>query len=431
MFIRYIKSLVGSFLEASIVVVTVLVFFCLFLILLNFIFPSGTSLKEMVNYDGMSTLRNFSRSSLHELQIEDSGDMASIIAALAQKENNVKAKRAGAIAWKPASKGMNLYSRDSVQTFKESSALITLDGDNEIKMGENSLIIIKSLEPDPFLGKRSVLEMADGKLRGKIKGDAKDSFKVEINTPSSVTRLKSVEGTATKTNFMITVNPDRSSTVTVYEGAAEVLAQGQIVLVEKNNGITVSPGKAPSSPQPLLPSPKLSGPAEGDTFFYRDLPPRIQFAWSALTGAESYHFVLAKDPDFRQVIEDNNLFEPKFMHGNLKEGEYYWKVSGKEDGREGLFSEAMKIKIVKDCKGPLLSVRFPDEINKYDRDIVLRGSTEPSAAVFVQGKQILTNKSGSFAHMIHLEPGINVIVVESVDAAGNITYKSRILNRGF
>ncbi|MGA1865525.1 MAG: hypothetical protein ACMUHX_10725 [bacterium] len=431
MIIKYIKSIMGSFLEASIVVVTVLVFFCLFLILLNFIFPSGTSLKEMVNYDGMSTLRSLSRPSLNELQIETAGDMTSVIAVLAQKENNVKAKRAGAIAWKPANKGMSLYSRDSIQTYKESSALITLDGDNEIKMGENSLIIIKSLALDPFLGKRSVLEMADGKLRGRIKGDTKDSFKVEINTPSSMTRVKSAEGTNTKTNFMITINPDKSSTVAVYEGVAEVAAQGRVVLVEKNNGITVNPGEAPPSPQPLLPSPTLSGPAEGDIFYYRDLPPRIRFAWRALAGADSYHFVLAKDPDFRHVIEDSDLFKPNFMHGNLKEGEYYWKVSGKEDSREGLFSEARNIKIVEDCKGPVLNLRFSDEINKDAQDIVLTGETEPSAAVFVQGKQILTNKSGKFTHTVHLEPGINVVVVESVDAAGNITYKSRILNRGF
>jgi hypothetical protein len=430
MFIRYIKSAVGSFLEASVVVVTVLIFFCLFLLLLNFIFPSGTSLKELVNYNGMSTLKSLSRSSLHELQIEAVGNMTSVIAELALKENNVKAKRARAIAWKSANKGMYFYSRDSIQTFKESSALITLDRDNVIKMGENSLIIIKSLETDPFLGKRSVLEMTDGKLRGRIKGATTDSFKVEINTPSSVTRVKSTNGTNTKTNFMITVNPDKSSTVTVYEGVAEVAAQGQVVLVEKNTGITVNPGEVPSSPQPLLPPSALSGPGDGDIFYYQDLPPNIRFTWNTLARADSYHFILATDPDFQQVVEDINLSELNFMHGNLKEGKYYWKVSGKEDGREGWFSNVRKINIVNDCKGPMLSVRFPDEMGKYAQDIILTGVTEPRAAVFVQGIQISTNKYGRFMHTTHLKPGINVVVVESVDAAGNITYKSQILNRG-
>jgi hypothetical protein len=246
-----------------------------------------------------------------------------------------------------------------------------------------------------------------------------------------MTRVKSPDGANTKANFMITVNPDKSSTVTVYEGVAEVAAQGKVVLVEKNTGITVSPGKAPSSPQPLLPPPTLSGPDNGEIFYYRDLPPSIRFTWGALTGAESYRFILAKDPDFWDVIYDGNILDLNFMHGNLKEGEYYWKVSGTEGGREGWFSDVRKINIVKDCKGPMLSVRFPDGMNGNVQDFVLTGVTEPRAAVFVQGKQISTNRSGSFTHTIQLKPGINVIVIESVDAAGNITYKSQIINRGF
>ena len=41
--------------------------------------------------------------------------------------------------------------------------------------------------------------------------------------------------------------------------------------------------------------------------------------------------------------------------------------------------------------------------------------------------EILTNITGEFEHVLALQPGINIVVVEAVDRAGNVTYESRLI----
>ena len=44
--------------------------------------------------------------------------------------------------------------------------------------------------------------------------------------------------------------------------------------------------------------------------------------------------------------------------------------------------------------------------------------------MFINGKEVPTTSEGEFRHAVALERGINIIVVEAVDAAGNVSYRS-------
>jgi hypothetical protein len=124
------------------------------------------------------------------------------------------------------------------------------------------------------------------------------------------------------------------------------------------------------------------------------------------------------------------LQDPKFVHGNLKKGAYFWRVSVQKDSQESFFSETRKFVIFQDRIPPELSVEFPPEIVHQDF-FTLKGKTEPGCLVYVMGKQIQAAKSGEFEYPLKLQFGINIIVVESVDVAGNITYRSRLITGKF
>jgi hypothetical protein len=47
------------------------------------------------------------------------------------------------------------------------------------------------------------------------------------------------------------------------------------------------------------------------------------------------------------------------------------------------------------------------------------------------GKPVATDRSGRFSRRIALRHGINIVVVEAVDAAGNTTYRSQLVNGKF
>ncbi len=112
-----------------------------------------------------------------------------------------------------------------------------------------------------------------------------------------------------------------------------------------------------------------------------------------------------------------------FSHGNLKEGEYYWRVSRLSGWAEGGFSETRMVRVVKDQAPPMLRVQLPGGVVQRAR-VTLKGVTEPGSRVFVQGERVTIDSAGAFEHGVPLKRGTNVIVVEAVDAAGNVAYQS-------
>jgi hypothetical protein len=60
------------------------------------------------------------------------------------------------------------------------------------------------------------------------------------------------------------------------------------------------------------------------------------------------------------------------------------------------------------------------------RSVTISGHTDPGARVFVGGQPAETVE-GNFRHVTQLDPGANVIVVESVDPTGNVAYASVVV----
>lgn len=415
------KSKLLEIVEGLLVVFLVLCCFSLLFVGLKYFFPSGTSLKELVSRDDILPFADLTIRGGGELAIEGARDVSEMSAVLSGARNTVKAKRSGAIAWGPANVGMPLYDRDAIQTFRRASARIKLDRESFLDVEENSLVIIKRMEEDLFFGeKESVLIMVDGKLRGNIKGDDQQTINVQIATPSAVTRVVSGESSEGEAKFTVTVNPDKSSTVTVYEGVAAVEAQNKVVRVEANQGVTVNLGQVPTAPRSLPPPPTSSSPDDGFAYYYRDLPPKIRFSWAGVYE-ETYHFVLSRDPGFEDIVEDEYVTGNDFSHGNLKEGDYYWRLSRLTGWAEGGFSEARMIRVVKDDAPPVLRVQLPGGVVGQAR-VTLKGVTEPGSRVFIQGVRVKIDGAGTFEQGVTLKRGTNVIVIEAVDAAGNVAY---------
>jgi hypothetical protein len=251
-----------------------------------------------------------------------------------------------------------------------------------------------------------------------------DSVYLEVGTPSGTIRTRSGPQAEGSVDFKISVNPDQSSTITVYEGSAEVIAQGQTVLVGTNQATVVALNQAPQQPGILPEQVNLKSPSGKNVFYYRDLPPKIRFAWQGQPNATGYHFVLARSLSFQDIVTDEQFSGASFTHGNLKKGTYYWKVSALEDSVEGYFSEIRQFRVIRDQAPPKLLVRFPPE-TIYSGRFTLRGKTEPGARVFVGGKRVRTTRQGKFEYHMKLQPGMNVIVVEAVDGVDNVAYRSQ------
>jgi WD40 repeat protein len=78
--------------------------------------------------------------------------------------------------------------------------------------------------------------------------------------------------------------------------------------------------------------------------------------------------------------------------------------------------------ITKDVTAPVLNLEsVPTEVSS--ETIVIEGTTEAGATVLINGKYV-PSPGGSFSEDVHLVEGMNVIVVEVFDSAGNVDRRS-------
>ena len=159
---------------------------------------------------------------------------------------------------------------------------------------------------------------------------------------------------------------------------------------------------------------------------YRALPPEIAFSWKTVPGIDRYRFRLARDAEMNDVVIDERLGNPRFGYGGLQDGTYYWQVSAMSGFMEGPAAGPNLLKLVRDAVPPPLRLQ-PSEFVAGEDSVVVRGQTDPGARVYIQGESIVTS-AGRFEQRVAIDPGTNLIVVEAVDLAGNVSYDSQIIN---
>lgn len=419
--------------EVLVSLMLVTLFFGVFLILLNILFPIGDGLKHKQADTGVRSIGVMEQTVSDLLlmrgdqEIKPEGDFT---ATLTNSINTVKVKRSGRIVWRATDQGAKLFDGDGVQTANKSKALVTFNDKNYLRMGENSLVIIRRMEHDAILPQnQSVVVMAEGEIWGRVERTGDKKSYLEVTTPAADARIRSHAGQGAA-EFKITVNKDKSSTVSVFKGQVEISAKGETVIVSENQQADVQLGASPTAPRKMLDPVYLERPQPDTSFAYREVPPRVRFAWLPVVGASAYQFMLAKDPQFRVMVAETEVKGTEFIHGNLSHGSYYWRIRASKKDREGALSETRELRLVQDTTAPSLRVNFPPAIT-HRREQTIRGFTEPGAKVFVAGKRVTLNEDGSFAFKIKLKRGLNVIVVESVDVAGNVGYRSKTINGKF
>ncbi len=437
MLIRFLRSFFARSFETVLSVLIVLAFFSAFLAVLNVLFPIGSGLKGMMgtgDYGSDSALTKVSARDMLLTRGNVDGNFANredVAAVLTMTRNKVRSKRAGSIAWRAAGTGMQLFDYDAVQTSRKSAAVIKFDEDSFLRMGANSLVIIKRLEQDfLFREKRSFVVVADGEFEGKFFGSKQTPVYIEVETPNAVARIRTRNVEEGPAEFKVSVNPDESSMFTVFNGTAVVEAEGEHVKVEENQRTVVGLNAVPSMPRDLPDPVRLVTPVDSKEYYYRDLPPRIIFRWKEQPGADGYRFVLAGDPFFENVIVDERLDRNSFSLGNLKGGTYFWRVSTFEGWEEGVFSKTRKVGVIRDRQPPVVTVEYPPD-TVHEETYVMKGITEPGTRIFIAGSPVMTSDSGTFQYVMNFQRGVNVVVVEAMDKAGNVTYSSKLVHGKF
>ncbi|GEM_PF-626267 len=405
------------------------------------LFPEGAPGLSFFEVGGRFTPVSLEKSEgRFQMDFANDGDAADFsgkaeaVAQLSRLENEVKYKRAKGIVWEGAAAGLSLFERDAVQTLNNARATIAFDAENVLEMDENSLVIIRRLGGSRILrSRRSFRVLVNGRLRGRIDGSGSGNVNLQIALPSGLTEIDTRDSLDQKTEFEINVLPDKSSTVTVFKGVAKVRANGKTVEVKANEATKIEKVAAPSAPLRILEPPALKSPAAKKIYYYRNFPPEILFAWQENKKSQHYQLQIAKKPRFVGLILNERLSKTRFLYGNLKKGVYFWRVAAVDGkGVQGAWSAVRKIEVVQLLKPPKLEVLFPKKDGIMNEAvIVVRGVSDAAAKIYINGNAPAQRDAEGFAHELPLKKGVNLILVESVDQAGNVSFERRLISRKF
>ena len=416
------KSALIKLVELLVGIPLALAFFLFLLMLLQVIFPDATGIGELARQRGES-IRARSQLGFEE-QV---GEPA--VAVLSNVYRNVESKPASSITWSAAQAGAQLEDRHAVKSARRSAATITFDENNQLSLSEKSLVVVR--KPRPRFGsrrRRASILIVDGSLHAKLGGvPHEDSLQVELVTAGGTVRSADPDR---PTELQLAANGDGPTTLSVFQGDAEVRWGDTLILVPSDHAVSLDPSRPPGKPVRLPRRPFLVAPVDGQVFSYRAATSRIPFSWKTADGTTDFGIAIARDPEFEDIVYEDQVGRREFVHGHLAAGRYYWRTYGVGHTAPGPVSRTRSFEVVLDQTGPRLAVSFPED-SVGSRSIVVRGATEPGSQVFIGEARVPTDGEGRFEHELQLREGHNFVVVQAVDPAGNTTFRSEEITAGF
>ncbi len=403
----------------------VAVFFFFLVTLIGVYFPQGSTLVGERSDELFGDLNDADGV---DLQIDSQASAQDVYAAkIVRMQRRVQRRGGRSLAWDDARLGDKFVQDDAVQTFARSTALLEIGDTSYLTVHENSLIVFNHQEADPYLGgQQTVMLMIEGELSGTISGENASGIQFGVNLPNSEVTLVA-RNPGEEVDFQITVNDDQSTTVNLHSGIANIVGRdGKIRTINANESVTIDPTGMTFRVSEVPPAPTGIGPANNTLVAYRNVPQKIKFNWSAVELADRYHVVIARDPEFSNLIVDDDVIGTEFTHGALGSGTYYWHVRSRVEWAQSNKSETHQIRVLQDLEAPLLELNPPS-------DAVLAGAwrltgrTEPDASIFVDGIPV-AHEAGRIDQEIALQRGVNIITVKAMDSVGNLNYESLAIN---
>jgi len=264
------------------------------------------------------------------------------LVAWLRKDVKARPPRTG---WRRARVNMDLWRLYRVSTGDESAARIAFEEDtSRLHLRQNALLVIygasAKLAARKTAAPKTNVVLEKGVVRGGL--DALDQRAgLTVKTPAATVDL------ATR-DAQIEVDKKKASSVSVYDGKADVSARGATVEVPKDFGTRVEKGKKPPKPRPL--PPRVKWEAEGDAIVLVPSGERGSFEarWKSVKRAKRYRVELARDARFRRIIVDAVVGSGvlKFRADDLEPGAYYARVAAIDSWRlQGRASKKLKVTI--------------------------------------------------------------------------------------
>lgn len=248
----------------------------------------------------------------------------------------VESKKPKTPAWDPAELRMALDKLFRVRTLDRSAGEVTFTSGHRVYLGPEALVVIYGQDKASRANRARTADVhiEEGSIFARLR--AKEESPLVVQTTAAKATITSRNGVRVEHS-----DTKKRSTYSVYDGKAEIAAQGRSVDVDKGYGTRVKNGQAPEDPTPLLPGPTFV--PDGTLFAWTGTPTKL--AWKPASGAGDALLELTTEDD----ADFARPFRVDYVEGNeqsikdLAPGAYRARVSS-FDEREilGLPSEVRR-----------------------------------------------------------------------------------------
>lgn len=303
---------------------------------------------------------------------------------------------------------------ERVVTGKDGVLEISYDDGTQVLLRNNSsLDLIRSKRKGDSYFLRDML-LSSGRILTKIRRATGREQRFNIKTPSAVSAARG-------TVFNVSLDRNDATRTETLEGTVSVTGDRREVLLHGGEGTVVQKGEQPLSPRKLLPPPS---PLEFPELF-RSAPLRISIP--QVTGAVSYHLMLARDKEMKDLVREQVLpLKEPFVVDTLEDGHYFLQARSIDDmGIEGKPSPAVPLAFRANPLPPIINTPAHGSETR-DKDVVFRWLKVRDAAayhlqvatddVFSRFVQDLPTLDGTEYEVEDLSPGNYFFRVASVAA---------------
>lgn len=343
-------------------------------------------------------------------------------------EGDVRVVRANTRETIPVRSDTRLLPGDIVQTQADGRARIALIDGSTLSIKPNSVITIAHNESEED-GKRTNVRVAVDRGQINVRTEQlKEGTRNVVETPLTNNRLTSQTGAS------FNVHEDKTEDIRVSMGEVETTSTrtNEKTTLREKEYVALGPAGNFKSRERLLDAPVPSAPREMERIpSNTNGAANVSLRWERpASGAPAYYRVeVATSPFFvpaGKVIERDQLAATEFNAGDLRPGNYFWRVrAAAVSAQVSEWSDPQKFIVVAGGAGDRITLS--EVVIEYVAGNVylVRGRTQAGTTVRIGEREMLADAQGYFRLQIRAPPNAQEVLLEAEDPQGN-RYNFRI-----
>ena len=335
-------------------------------------------------------------------------------------DGTVRVKRNNSNTWQTASYDLPLNKGDVIQTGPEGIAKVVFADGTNYTIKQDSLIVVEDNSTNEAQQTQVAVQVTTGTVDLATATYSQGSSSRVI--VAGATASLGPESSAQVHNDNL--NNDHS--ILLKQGSGQIARNGEVVRLGSYERISFKAEDAKMTRIKEVGPPTLITPANVASIFAGKDSGQLDFTWTPMPNTRTYRIRISENPYFTRLAEDRTVSQPELKLASLPEGSYYWAVQSIDpQGKESIESEHNKFTIIAKAANSGLGLTL-DPFIQHGHVIEVRGKTDPSARVMVNGDEVpVIGSDGSFRYYTPALPtGENAITVTAQNSKGGVSTRT-------